>query len=169
MGSRVREDLRKSVLVSTGWLFADLLLALAMLFLAVNTISQPKQTEIHKVTARPTPIPPQRLEQGYHRFTITVTSDKLLANDADEKSNITNQIQEQKFLHGRKAGLIIVYGGAPTTNDISTALNIAQHVYDTMQSFGKKEATFAKVSDYDPLYLLGGKLSTVQIDIFLFA
>ncbi len=168
MGSRVREDLRKSVLVSTGWLFADLLLALAMLFLAVNTVSQPESL---KVMAKPSPtaVPPQRLEQNYHTFIITIDRNKLLGNDSGEKSAIVNQVQGQKFLRGRSAGLIIVYGGAPTINDMGTALNIARVVYATLLNFGKRNATFAKVSAYNPLYLLGADLSKVQIDVFLFA
>lgn len=167
MGSRVREDLRKSVLVSTGWLFADLLLALAMLFLAVNTISQPDLPKVMK--ANPTPVPPQRLEQNYHKVMIHIDPNKLSNNDSGEKSSIINQVQGQQFLQGRSAGLIIVYGGAPTINDIDTALNIAQIVYTTLLNFGKKNATFAKVSAYNPLYLLGGDISKVRIDIFLFA
>ncbi len=166
MGSRIREDLRKSVLVSTGWLFADLLLALAMLFLAVNTISQPEQT-VHKPA--PVAIPPQRLEQEYHRFIITINRDKLLGNDANEKLNVTSQVRQQTFLRGRTAGLVIVYGGAPTFDDIPIALSVARIVYSTLTDFGRKDATFAKVSKYDPLYLLGGDSSKVEIDIFLFA
>ena len=166
MGSRIREDLRKSVLVSTGWLFADLLLALAMLFLAVNTMSQPEQ-----IVRKPTPVAvsPQRLEQAYHRFIISINRDKLLGNDVDEKSNVTSQVRQQTFLRGRTAGLVIVYGGAPAFKDISTALSVARTVYSTLTEFGKKDATFAKVSKYDPLYLLGEDSSKVEIDIFLFA
>jgi hypothetical protein len=62
-----------------------------------------------------------------------------------------------------------VYGGAPAFKDISTALSVARTVYSTLTEFGKKDATFAKVSKYDPLYLLGEDSSKVEIDIFLFA
>ena len=117
----------------------------------------------------PTAVPPQRLEQNYHTFIITIDRNKLLDNDSGAKSTIINQVQGQKFLRGRSAGLIIVYGGAPTINDVNTALSIAQIVSDTLLDFGKKDATFAKVSTYNPLYLLGGDLSQVRIDIFLFA
>jgi hypothetical protein len=42
MSRQVRDDLRGPFIVSAGWLFADMLLALAVLFLAADTISFPK-------------------------------------------------------------------------------------------------------------------------------
>ena len=167
---RVREDLQKTFMGSAGWLFADLLLALAMLFLIANTISQPP-VQARKPTATPTATaaPPLRLEQGYHRFSITIDPAKLLNNDVSERNAVIQQVKGQTFLHNRSAGLIIIYGGAPTTADIGTALNVANAVYSILIDLGKHDPTFGRVSKYDPLYLLGGDPTVMKLDIFLFA
>lgn len=172
MKRRVREDLKKTFIGSVGWLFADLLLVLAMLFLIANTISQPKLPVAHaeKPKAKPTvTVAPPRLEQAYHRFSITIDPNRLLNKDVNERNAVIQQVRAQKFLHNRNAGLVIVYGGAPTTADIGTATNIANTVYAILKDLGKHDATFARVSTYDPLYVLGGSLQMVNLDIFLFA
>lgn len=173
MKRRAREDLKKTFMGSAGWLFADLLLALAMLFLVANTISLPKPprvtTHTTKAKATSTPLVPLRLEQGYHRFSITIDPNRILNNDTGEINSVIQQVKAQTFLHNRSAGLIIVYGGAPTTNDIGTAMDIANTIYSILINLGKHNATFARVSKYDPLYLLGGDPTIVKLDIFLFA
>ncbi len=58
---------------------------------------------------------------------------------------------------------------SPNDGQIGRAEGIANKVYDILQSLGKHNKTFANISRYDPLYLLGGDPSTVTIDIFLFA
>lgn len=175
MKSRSREDLKKSFMGSAGWLFADLLLALAMLFLIANTVAQPKPPSlVHaKATATATATAkaflPLRLEQSYHRFSITIDPNRLLSNDPAEETHVMQQVKSQSFLHNRSVGLVIVYGGAPTTNDIGTANSIANDVYSILIDMGKHDATFGRVSKYDPLYLLGGDPTVVKLDMFLFA
>ena len=168
-----KEDLKQSFMGSAGWLFADLLLALAMLFLIANTVSQPRPPSVvhakGKPTATPKVVSPPRLEQGYHRFTITIDPNALLNNDPNEQNHVTQQVKAQGFLRRRSAGLVIVYGGAPTTSDISTATSIANDVYRILLSLGKHDATFLRLSKYDPLYLLGGDPTIVSLDIFLFS
>ena len=114
-------------------------------------------------------VSPPRLEQGYHRFSITIDPNALLNNDPNEQKHVIQQVKAQGFLHGRSAGLVIVYGGAPTTNDISTATSIANAVYSILLGLGKHDTTFARLSKYDPLYLLGGDPTIVSLDIFLFS
>lgn len=172
MKNRSGEDLKKSFMGSAGWLFADLLLALAMLFLIANSVSQPKPivhiTPTATATATATALPP-RLEQNYHRFSITIDPGKLLNNDPAEKANVIRQVKAQSFLHNRTVGLVIVYGGAPTVNDISTATSIADNIYSILIGLGKHDTTFGQVSKYDPLYLLQGDPTVVKLDMFLFA
>jgi hypothetical protein len=172
MKKRKREDLKKTFMGSAGWLFADLLLALAMLFLVANTISLPKPPVVHaaaKRKAAPTPIVPLRLEQHYHRILIIIDRTSLSNNDPGERNAIIRQVKAQKFLHNRQAGLIIAYNGASTTDDIGTAFAVDNAVYSILIDQGKHDPTFAKVSQYDPLYILGGNTAIVTLDIFLFA
>lgn len=76
MKKRRREDLKKTFMGAAGWLFADLLLALAMLFLVANTISLTKPPIVHaqakhKTTPKPAPPP-------YAWSNITIASSLLL-------------------------------------------------------------------------------------------
>lgn len=168
-----REDLRKTFMGSIGWLFADLLLALSMLFLLANTVSLPKPPLVHAqkatATATPTPTPPPHLEQNYHPFTVTVDPNKLLSNDPGERNSVIQQVKVQQFLKNRRAGLIIVYGGAPTDNDIGAAFQISDAISSILLNLGKYDPTFSGVARYKHLYTLGASPTTVEIDIFLFA
>lgn len=167
---------RRTTAVSVGWLFADLLLVLAMLFLVANTITtvkpKPTPTPIAGITPTPTPSPTPtpvlRLETTYQQFAITIDYNGLLANSQSAINNAKQQIQAQQLLNGRNVGLAIVYGGAPTQGDIGTAQNIARKIYDVLRTLGKEGFAFTKASYYDPLYVLGSNLQSVVIDVYLF-
>jgi hypothetical protein len=110
-----------------GWLFADLLLGLAMIFLVSTTGSikaspppspvglsrtpSPSATALTKATPTPrvglnlTPIP----------FQVSVDSAKLLSNDPNEilslKSQLRSQINQKMVNHRNvRAGLVITLG-----------------------------------------------------------
>lgn len=167
---RLKEDSRNSFIFSAGWLFADMLLALAMVFLAANTFGvKPPPMPTPTPTVAPTQISPPRLEQGYHRFTINVDPGGLLRGNQSASDAVVRQVRAQSFLQGRSAGLIIVFGGAPNIGQIVMAQDIANKVYDILQNLGKHDATFSNTSRYDPLYVLGNQANLVSIDIFLFA
>ena len=164
------EDLKGSFFGSAGWLFADMLLALSMLFLAANTVGiKPPPIPLPTPKVTPTPKTPPHLEQSYHRFTIIIDPNGLLSGNQNASNDVVRQVKAQHFLQGRTAGLIIVYGGAPGDAQIGRAQEIASKVYDILQNLGKHDPTFANVSRYDPLHLLGGDPRIVTIDIFLFA
>lgn len=167
---RLKEDSRNSFIFSAGWLFADMLLALAMVFLTANTFSiKPPPTPSPTPTVEATPITPPRLEQGYHRFTINVDPKGLLSGSQSASDAVVRQVKAQSFLRGRSVGLIIVFGGAPGIAQIGIGLDIANKVYDILQNLGKNDDTFKNTSRYDPLYVLGNQANVVSIDIFLFA
>ena len=177
MNRRVREELKGTFIASAGWLFADMLLVLTMLFLASTSFVQPKPPSTPTpaiVTPDPTittvtPTPAPHLEQKYHRFKIQVDSNGLLQNNSNATNAVMQQVTAQPFLQGRQAGLIIAYGGASDDSQIGRAEDIANKIYDILQNLGKHNTTFANVVRYDPLYLLGGDPNVVTIDILLFA
>ncbi|GHO82278.1 hypothetical protein [Dictyobacter formicarum] len=162
--------------VSVGWLFADLLLALAMIFLIANTTITPIKASIHPkpmatptATPSPTPLPIPRLELQPHRFTINIDTTGYLNNAPDAINSAKEQIRNQSFLKGRSVGLVIAYGGAPTTDDIPAALDIAAKTYDVCKIIGKDHFAFENASYYtEKLYRLGDSPNTVTIDVFLF-
>jgi hypothetical protein len=179
MNRRVREELKGTFTASAGWLFADMLLVLTMLFLASTSFVLPKPPSTPTptivtpdptlTTMTPTPTPAPHLEQNYHRFKIQVDPNGLLQNNPNATNAVIQQVTAQPFLRGRQAGLMIAYGGAPDDSQIGRAEDIANRVYNILQNLGKHDSTFANVSRYDPLYLLGGVPNVVTIDIFLFA
>lgn len=176
MKKSFREDRKGTFVVASGWLFADMLLALAMLFLVSNTIGihppTPTPTPTHVPTlgaASPTPTPVPHLERETHRFSIKIDATALLSGNQSSYDAVVNQITGQSFLRGRRAGLAIVYGGAPDYTQISSAFDIAKKVYAILHDLGKRNADFTNIASYDPLYILGGDPNTVIIDIFLFA
>ncbi|HZS77636.1 MAG TPA: hypothetical protein VFA41_13575 [Ktedonobacteraceae bacterium] len=171
---RIKDD-RGSFAGSIGWLFADMLLVLTILFLASNTFIQTHATTHAQakpspvVTPKVTPTSVPHLELKYHRVVISVDSNGLLNNNPNASNDVIRQVKGQGFLRGRRVGLIIVYGGAPGVNQIGQAETIANKVYGILLNLGRHDPTFANTSRYDPLYVLGGNVNSVSIDIFLFA
>jgi hypothetical protein len=148
-----------------GWLFADLLLALAMLFFTTSVNIRPVPT---KAAPKPTLIQP-RLELNKHRIQLFINADGILQDVPDSVNDFKRQIRGQTFLRHRSVGLVIVYGGASDVYQIDTALSLAQKIYGNLRSLGREWSVFGRASYYDPLYELGGSLNIVTLDIFLFA
>lgn len=169
MKRRMIEDIRGSFSMSAGWLFADLLLVLAMLFLAANTMGIHPPSPPVPVT--PTPTPQKvlaQLEQKHHPFTISVDTAALLRGDQKAANSVKQQIAGQTFLKGRSAGLIIVYGRAHADCKAERAYDIAQMVYQLVHQLGQSDPTFSKTVDYDTLCNIRSDVNKIDIDIFLF-
>lgn len=178
MNKQFKENHRTSFIVSAGWLFADMLLAIAMLFLAANTVGihppppAPTPHPYAKATpkVKPTPTPLPRLELAYHRFQINIDPDGLLSGSKNANDSAVQQVKSQGFLNGRRAGLIIVYGGAPDDSQIASAQAVANNIYDLLRNLGKQgDSRFSSASYYNQLYNLGTSRNIVEIDVYLFA
>ncbi len=160
-----------------GWLFADLLVALMVIFMAAQP-AFPKiiprtvtPTLTPTVTTTPTPTPAPRLDFNYHRFRMdTVDYAGILANKPSAVQAVEQYINSQSLLRNRSAGLVIVYDGASTDADQGDALIIAQAVMDNvLKVMGRQQGgLFQRASYYTPVYLFGPGHSTVVIDIYLF-
>ncbi len=173
MSKQYRKNSSSPSMVSVGWLFADLLLALAVLFLLANTVGSPlKPKPIPKETVvTPTPIPTQlpRLELTFHEFKINIDPNALL-NDSQSAINAVKQgVRAQAFLRGRSAGLVIAYGGAPDTSQIGRAQAIAGKAYNVLKMLGKEGFAFTRASYYSSLFSLYSSDTTVVLDVYLFA
>ena len=166
-----RFRMRDTVLLS-GWLFADLLLALAVIFLSANTVGvKPRviPTSIPTPTARPAPTPLPRLELSRYRITLTIDSNGLLNDSPSAINDLKQKIRGQAVLRGRTAGLVIVYGGAPDVTQVTRAQTVVTKVISVLVSLGNEGFVFTRTSYYDPLYILNGDANTTVIDIYLFA
>lgn len=109
-----------------------------------------------------------RLDFHYKEFTINVDYQGLLNNSQSAINNVKSQLRSQSVLQGRNVGLAIVYDGAPSDGNISQALAVAQKVYGVLAKLGQENFAFQRSSYYNPLFVLGGSLSTVKIDVYLF-
>jgi hypothetical protein len=172
MQSRNPRTMRDMTILG-GWLFADLMLALMVIFLAAQSPFPkipltPTPTAIPTLTPTPTPVP--RLELNFHEFRMdNADYNGILSNNASAVRAVENFINSQAVLHGRSAGLVIVYDGAPDDPDITSAQSIAQAVINNvLKAMGKQGPLFQRASYYDPLYLLDQSHSTVVLDIYLF-
>lgn len=172
-----------TTVLMAGWLFADLFLALAIIFISssntsgikalVSTTPTPTQiivtptsspTPTPVVTPSPSPLP--RLELNKRRVILAnMDTGGLLAGTQTATNDLDQRINNQEFLQGREVGLVIVYGGAPDDVSIGNAQGVAQKVMDDLHSLG----SFTSASYYDPLYTLGNPTTTVVIDVYLFA
>jgi hypothetical protein len=153
----------RDIMALGGWLFADLLLALAMLFFTTSMNVKPV------ISLTPTPIPLPRLELKQTRIQLSIDASGVLQNTSGAINNVKQQMRRQAFLRRRSVGFVIVYGGAPDVNLIGTALTLSQKIYNILKTLGREWSVFSRASYYSPLYLLGGDINTVTLDIYLFA
>ncbi len=155
-----------------GWLFADLMLALMVIFLAAQPPfpKVPPKTPTPTSVVTPTPTPEPRLDFNYHRFRMdNVDYNGILGNKSSAVTAVEQFINSQAMLRNRSAGLVIVYDGARTDADIGDAQTIAQAVIDNvLKVMGRQGPLFQRASYYNPIYLFGPGHNTVVIDIYLF-
>jgi hypothetical protein len=164
----------RSLFSIAGWLFADLLLALAVIFISANTLGARPVKAVRPATPQPSTVTPQVtpvLELHFHRFVLHIANPiRLLADDSTAIAQLKEQVTNEPELQGRQAGLVIAYGGAPSSGQIRNARNIANKVMAVLQSLQSNNYfVFAHTSYYDALYLLGYQPTTAKIDVYLFA
>lgn len=172
--SKGKSHVHDTVMLS-GWLFADLFLALTIIFLSANTVGS-------KLNPVPTPTPEPRLDFNYQIITLSnVDYGWLLRDSPQVKDDLKRQIRrDYSFLQERSVGLVIAYGGANALDhDIlaqDQARKIAGKVYGVLQELGQSGFAFQRASYYYPnypndywgLFNPGQDPSTVIIHIFLF-
>lgn len=167
------DDMRGSSVASAGWLFADLLLVLAMLFLAANTMGIHPPPPVVHATPTPTPSPTPKilaqLDPSHHPFTIDVNRAAFLRNDHAAIATVKQAIIRH-IPAGRSVGLIIAYGTASSNCQSEGAYTVATDVYNLVHQLGQSDpATFGRAVPYGPLCNLSGNINQIEVDMFLFA
>lgn len=171
MKRRSIADFRGSFSMSAGWLFADLLLVLAMLFLAANTmgIHPPPPTPTPTPIVHVTPPPQQRvLEHTYCEIFIDDNDATRFSTDI----NFAEQIFEPQilakapYLNGRQVGLAIASGGTDADNT-GLGISLAAMTYRVLQDMGNKGSIFKVTSYYGALFSLGTPSRKITLDIYL--
>lgn len=118
----------------------------------------------------PTPKPPDRLDFQYQVFRLNIQDvPSLLNNTPGAVNDIENQVRSQPVLQGRRVGLAVVYGGAPTDAAIPTAQAISQKIYDIFKAMGGSFPPLHDASYYDQVYDLSGSPNIALVHVFLFS
>ena len=183
MSKHFRNELKSSLIIPVGWLFADLLLALAMLFLVANTIgdstkakSIPTPTPVPKPTVTPTPSPIANLlilDSTRVTFIIqSINPDLLSQGDTGAINDLENKLRDaikQKHLQARRAGIAIAYGGADDFSQEDRGASVAAEVYKVLGMLGRQAFVFCHTIYYDPLFTRNHPHDTVVIDIYFFS
>src|SRR5437588_10776161 len=154
MSRQYRQRYEITLGVTAGWLFADLLLALGMVFLVSNTVALPPRPKPTLTATRtPTPTSVARiLEHNYCQIELTVDD---LSSFLDDQSSAINQLEPKinqiSFLKNRKVGIVIAFGGASDGN-FDRGRQLASRVYDVIRDLGNKAEVFRATSYFDPLF-----------------
>lgn len=187
-----RHNNQASAVISAGWLFADMLLVLTMLFLALTAVgkveanpiicaspstSTPSDSLIAQCTptptSPPTPSPTQVLpclERNFISLDFSVDDVGLLANKQSAINDVQNKVQISQ-LEGRRAGIVIIFVGAgsDSSNDVQYSNQVAYKIQAVLEALGSQGIIFDGAVYHPPLLILGAPFSTVHIEIYLFA
>jgi hypothetical protein len=172
---RAARDPGNVVFGSIGWLFADLMFALAMAFLVATTVGQPPREPVaEETTASPSPSPspsPTRtqdpvLELEPVEIKMDVDWTGLLNGEAAAKNALAQKIRSNPGLKGRRAGLVLTFGGASGGQD-ERAITIANRVADVLRALGKQGFVF-RGTVYRPFLDNGAPPTQLKVDVYLF-
>ncbi len=174
MKKRPMGDLRGSFSMTAGWLFADLLLVLAMLFLAANTMGihpppPPTPTPTPTPVVHLTPIPKERvLEHTYCELILDDNNSGTFRNDINfaEQTLEPQILAKAPYLNSRQVGLAIASGGTDA-NNTALGTDLATMTYRVLQDMGAKGSIFKVASYYTPLFSLGTTSRQITLDIYL--
>lgn len=159
-----------------GFLVADLFLVLALLFLLMTISAQSEVSALKKqlsmLTPTPmtalTPTPLPRLTRKAVVLTLTVDWNELLIGSQSASANVIQQIQGDKDLQQRRAGLVIAYGGTLDVAGIKTAEQVADKVDAVLQSLSGPGQLFEGTVYHDSLFLLGHDHNYVKLEVYLY-
>ena len=174
---------RAAVPALVGWLFADLLLALAMIFLVANASGEiipipPTPAPTFPLPTPTIPPPPCLVDTPYY-ITITIKDVQgLLDNNANAVADIVAQLRQPKAvpdsaalpnLSNRQAGLTLIYVGAPDGGGDSTSDAIFNALKRVSQTLGQQQGYLFQRTAYNgELVLSRGSYSIAQVQIYLF-
>jgi hypothetical protein len=171
MSIRNSEETRSSsAFASAGWLFADLLLVLAMLFLAANTMGIHPPPPEAKATPTPTPSPTPHalaaLDPTIHSFSFHVNVDDLLNDRPAATQIVKDTFKNQKFIKNRKAGMMLVYPTCSLGKDVY--YRVVSKITAIVQNLGSTDQAYSAVIAYHPLCNDIADQTSITIEILLF-
>jgi hypothetical protein len=166
MMTRSRRPPSWGIFPLAGWLFTDLLLVLTVVFLVASANGVPTKT-----APPPTPTVPPLPCLERHPLVVDLTVDYLglLSGAPAATADVQRQVRAVAALGGRRAGLVITYGGAPTVDEETTARAVGARVNAALTDMGSNGFVFVGTVYHDPLFFLGADLTFARSEIYLFA
>ena len=137
-----RRAAKRSIFHIAGWLFADLLLALTIMFIAASAAGKPlSTTKTHlSITPTPTPTPvprqvPQVLDR--HPLTFTINVNPLQLNQPNTIAQVRDQVNQQLNKSNdanRKVGFVITLAGGALGDNHARSFNAILNSIPAFQS-----------------------------------
>lgn len=171
---------------SVGWLFADLLLVLSIVFMISYVPPPPAPAAKPTPTPTPTPTRPPNslvLDRNVVQLNLNIQEPaKLSQGDPAARSQLSTLVRQRIVelqLQKRRAGIVIAYGGTVTktaNDDTALAFAIDRSVYSVLADLGQQKFVFcngvvyyySNAKNHEALFNLGIDYHMVRIDIFLF-
>lgn len=159
----------------TGWLFADLLLALAMIFLVANSVAHiPPPPSAPTPTPLPTATPAPLSVLDLHFIEVPlkqVDYAKLHQKDSGTIEAIERQIIANPKLEGKCAGLVLTFGGsAGDSNGVGTqaATDVNNNVLSRLGVIDYTEYRTFTVAVSRPFFAPTQPVGQILLDVYVF-
>jgi hypothetical protein len=151
---------------STGWLFADLMLALVMAFLVANTVGRPPDPPPVDPVVPPAPVAAPMLDLNPIHVQLVVDPEGLHRGDPAAVEAVRAQLRGDPRLGSRRAGLVLSFGGASDGNN-ARAIQAATDVATVMAGLGEEGFVF-KGAVPRAFLALNEPRNIVEIDVYVF-
>jgi hypothetical protein len=166
-----------------GWLFADLMLALAVAFLVADTVStapppsppkaaHPRSAARHRPTPTPSASPSgPALDLGYITAILTISPASLQAGSAQAKASVRTQVARISGLTGRRAGLVLLFAGDLNPDnpaDYNAAISLDKKMARVLAGLSIDGRPVFQVAVYRDFANYGSEPDTVELNIYLF-
>lgn len=152
----------------TGWLFADLLLAIAAVFLLATTvgIALPSAKPKPHPTATPAPTPkPSATRVPVPALQLSYVDVKLTINPSSvSAASIRKAISGNSQLSGRQAGLVMLFGGGDVNS--SQWRQLDSKVWSILRGMDPQSPLFRVAVSRQ--FWGGGSVTTIELNIYLF-
>lgn len=162
----IRRGRKRDMFSLAGWLFSDLFIVLAIIFVASTAMRTPNPKD-NVLPSTPTVSKPPSLNPVPVTLQVTMNANRLLAHDPAVTTQVETQVRAQ--LRQKKAtqfiaGMVLTFGGGTQDDRIAKAIN------DILLSMGKREhLVFNERTVFENYIDLQMPLGIVAIKIFAFA
>lgn len=153
---------RKGMFALTGWLFADMFLAIMMIFIVASTVG--KYDPLVKQGVTPTP-QISGIDTHAQAISIIVNVSPLINNDPTAQKSVRDQVRSKLYANRtRKAGIVLTFScGLDDMQDTS----ISNHVNTILRELGDQHFIFDKTA-FRSFIDRGCVLGTVNLEIYYF-